>query len=76
MLEGDKRAIISFIIATLLSGSGKRRGYAINLPPTKMKLSDVGNNKEFNKIKSSIKEIFNSDYYRLIRAMVIAIVFN
>ena len=26
-----------------------------------MKLSDVGNNKEYNKVKNSIKEIFNTD---------------
>ena len=45
-LEGDKRATISFIIATPISGSGKRKGDAINLPPTRMKLNDVGNNKE------------------------------
>ena len=42
---------------------------------THMKLSDVGNNKEYNKVKSSIKEIFNSDNYCLIRAIVIAIAF-
>ena len=37
-----------------------------------MKLSDVGNNKEYNKVQKSIKEIFNSDNYCLIRAKVIA----
>ena len=74
-LEGDKRATISFIIATPISGSGKRKGDAINLPPTRMKLSDVGNNKEYNKVKNSIKQIFNSDNYCLIRAIVIAIAF-
>ena len=40
-----------------------------------MKLSDVGNNKEYNKVKNSIKQIFNSDNYCLIRAIVIAIAF-
>ena len=37
-LEGDKRATISFIIATPFIRSGKRKGDAINLPPTRMKL--------------------------------------
>ena len=74
-LEGDKRATISFIIATPISGSGKRKGEVINLPPTRMKLSDVGNNKECNKVKNAIKEIINSDKYCLIRATVIAIAF-
>ena len=43
-----------------------------------MKLSDVGNNiiREYNKTKYSIKEIFNSDNYCLIRVKVIAIAFH
>ena len=54
-LEGDKWAAISFIIATTISGSGKLKGDAINLPPTRLKFSDVGNNREYNKVKNSIK---------------------
>ena len=75
-LEGDKRATISFIIATPISGSGKRKDDAINLPQTPIKLSDVGNNREYNKVKNSIKDIFNSDKYCLIRTIFIAIAFT
>ena len=74
-LQGDKRATISFIIAQPVSGSGKRKGDTINLPSTKMKLRDVTNNKEYNKAKYAIKEIFNSDRYCLIRAIIIAIAY-
>ena len=41
-----------------------------------MKLSDVGNNKEYNKVKNSIKEIFNTDKYCLIWTKEIAIAFQ
>jgi len=74
-LEGENRATISFIIAEPISGSGKRKGEEIKLPSTRIKLSDVGNNKEYNKAKQSIKEIFNTDNYCLIRAIVIAIAY-
>ena len=41
-----------------------------------MKLSNVGNNREYNKVKNSIKEIINSDNFCLIRAIVVAIAFT
>jgi len=75
VLEGDNRASISFSIAQPISGSGKRKGDAINLPATKMKLSDVTNNKEYNQTKYTIKEILNTDNFCLIRAIVIAIAY-
>ena len=74
-LEGENRATISFIIAQPISGSGKRKGDKINLPSTRMKLSYVNNNKEYDKAKQSIKEIFNTDNYCLIRAIIIAIAY-
>ena len=74
-LEGENRATISFIIAQPISGSGKRKGDKINLPSTRMKLSYVNNNQEYDKAKQSIKEIFNTDNYCLIRAIIIAIAY-
>ena len=45
-----------------------------------MKLSDVGYNKEYNKVKNSIKEIFKTDNCLIrtivIRTIVIAIAFQ
>ena len=74
-LYGDKRANISFIIAHPISGRGKRKGATINLPATRIKLKDVTKNNDYYKSKQSIKEIFNTDNYCLIRAIVIGIAY-
>ena len=39
-------------------------------------MSDVNNYKEYDKAKQSIKEIYNTDNYCLIRAIIVAIAYN
>ena len=56
-LEGENRATISFIIAQPISGSGKHKDDKINLPSTRIKLSDVNSNKEYDKTKQSTKAV-------------------
>ena len=63
------------LIAQTVSGTGKRKGDTINLPSTKMKFSDVTNNKEYNKVKYAIKEIINSGNLCLIKAIIFAIAY-